>query len=88
MLREYEPEILGILMDRNKEKYVDILSFQLGQIDHDHKANIEETINICCKMIALSVFGKTSLKLFRVELEELIKKTITKKLGEKYDPFQ
>ena len=39
-------------------------------------------------MIAMSIFGDTSLKLFRTELEELIKETIVKKLGDSHDPFQ
>ena len=42
-------------------------------------------------MIALSIFGDTTLKLFRVELEEEIKKTIKKtimeKIGDSHDPF-
>lgn len=73
---------------RTKEKSVNILFFNGWQMELDHEANIQETINICCKMIALSVFGNTSLKLFRIELEKTIKETITKKLGENYDPFQ
>ena len=39
-------------------------------------------------MIGMYIFGDTSLKVFRVELEELIKETIMKKLGDSHDPFQ
>ena len=52
------------------------------------RADPQLTIELCCHMIAMSIFGDTSLKLFRTELEELIKETIVKKLGDSHDPFQ
>jgi hypothetical protein len=52
------------------------------------RADPQLTIELCCHMIAMSVFGDTSMKLFRTELEELIKQTIMKKLGDSHDPFQ
>jgi len=52
------------------------------------RADPQLTIELCCHMISMSVFGDTSMKLFRVELEELIKETIIKKLGDSHDPFQ
>lgn len=52
------------------------------------KADPQQTIDCCCRMIAMSVFGDTSLKLFRVELEEEIKKTIMNKIGDAHDPFR
>jgi len=51
------------------------------------RADPQLTIDLCCHMITMSIFGDTSMKLFRVELEELIKETIIKKLGDAHDPF-
>ena len=51
------------------------------------KGDPETTINLCCRMISMSVFGDT-LKLFRVDLEEAIKKTILEKIGDAHDPFR
>lgn len=47
----------------------------------------KKIITIFCEMLGISIFGNNSLKMFRIELEELIKKTIRKQIGEKYDPF-
>jgi hypothetical protein len=72
--------------DNPKERFVKILknrhSLKTG------KADPETTVDLCSRMIAFSVFGDTSLKLFRVELEEAIKKTILERIGDVYDPFQ
>jgi len=43
-------------------------------------------IDTCSNMIATSIFGNR-LKLFKVELEEAIKKTIMEKIGDAHDPF-
>lgn len=68
------------------ERYVKILKNRYDGITG--KADPKTTIKMCSRMIALSVFGDTSLKLFRVELEEAIKKTIMEKIGDAHDPFQ
>jgi hypothetical protein len=68
-----------------KERFIKILKNR-----HDGKTGKVDpltTINICAKMISLSIFGDR-LKLFRVELEEAIKQTILEKIGDAHDPFR
>jgi len=71
--------------DEPKKRIVKILKNRYGP--HGN-VTPQTTINVCCRMIAMSIFGDKSLKLFRVELEELIKETIMKKIGDTHDPFQ
>lgn len=73
------------LNSKDHKKYVHVIKNR-----HDGncgKADPEKTINVCCRMIADSIFGD-KLKLFRVELEKEIKKTIMKKIGDAHDPFR
>jgi hypothetical protein len=72
-------------IDEPKKRIVKILKNRYGP--HGN-VTLQTTINVCCRMIAMSIFGGKSLKLFRVELEELIKETIMKKIGDIHDPFQ
>ena len=70
--------------DDHSTKQVRVIKNRYGKRG---KADPETTINLCSKMIAMSVFGDT-LKLFRVDLEEAIKKTILEKIGDAHDPFR
>lgn len=72
--------------DNPKERYVKILKNK--QTGKTGRADPKLTIELCSHMIAMSIFGDTSLKLFRAELEELIKETIMNKLGDAHDPFR
>lgn len=72
-------------IDEPKKRIVKILKNRYGPYGN---VTLQTTINVCCRMIAMSIFGDKSLKLFRVELEELIKETIMKKIGDTHDPFQ
>jgi hypothetical protein len=69
-----------------KERFVKVLKNRNS--GKTGKADPKLTIELSCHMIAMSVFGDTAMKVFRVELEELIKETIMKKLGDSHDPFQ
>ena len=69
-----------------KDRFVKVLKNRHSE--KTGRADPQLTIELCCHMIAMSVFGDTSLKVFRTELEELIKETIMKKLGDSHDPFQ
>ena len=74
------------LQENPKERFVKVLKNRNS--GKTGRADPQLTIELCCHMIAMSIFGDTSLKLFRTELEELIKETIVKKLGDSHDPFQ
>ena len=72
-------------IDQPKKRVVKILKNRYGPRGN---VTVQTTINVCCRMIAMSIFGDSPLKVFRVELEELIKETIMKKIGDTHDPFQ
>jgi hypothetical protein len=72
--------------DNPKERFVKIIKNK--RTGKTGRADPKLTIELCSHMIAMSIFGDTSLKLFRVELEELIKETIINKLGDAHDPFR
>jgi hypothetical protein len=79
--------MIALTRDKEKpeERYVKILKNRYnGQTG---RADPLTTIDCCSRMIAMSIFGDTSLKLFRVDLEEAIKKTILEKIGDAHDPF-
>ena len=71
--------------EKPNERYVKVLKNRHSTFTG--KADPKQTIDFCCRMIAMSVFGDTSLKLFRVDLEEAIKETIMNKIGDAHDPF-
>jgi hypothetical protein len=70
--------------DNPKERFVQVLKNRQGKTG---RADPKLTIELCAFMITMSVFGDT-LKVFRVELEEAIKETIMKKIGDSHDPFR
>jgi len=70
--------------ENSEERYVKVIKNRNGK---NGKADPQQTIELCSRLIAMSIFGDTSLKLFRLELEEEIKKTIMKKIGDAHDPF-
>ena len=75
--------------DSPKERYIKVIKNRSGA---NGKATPEMTVDLSSRMIAMSIFGDTSLKLFRVDLEESIKEAITEtimnKLGDAHDPFR
>jgi len=79
--------MIALTRDRNnpKERFVKILKNRYT--GETGRADPKLTIELCARMIAMSVFGET-LKLFRIELEEAIKETIMKKIGDSHDPFR
>lgn len=80
--------VISLTRDRDKpeERFVKILKNR--HTGSTGRADPETTIELCVRMIAMSIFGDTSLKLFRVDLEEAIKQTILEKIGDAHDPFQ
>lgn len=72
-------------IDNPKERYVKVLKNKRSE--KHGRADPKLTIELCSHMISMSVFGDR-LKLFRIELEEAIKETIMKKIGDAHDPFR